>query len=65
MTIDFYSKKQTIINQHSDYFNSLPKHYKPKSKDDLPERKRAVTEFIDKNLINYKNEDYNSKPAGS
>ena len=59
-----YSVKQTIINQHKDFFDNLPKGYRQKKKKHLPERKKATRENLPINLFNYQTEDYHIKNAG-
>ena len=64
MNIDNYSRKQTIIDQHPDHFDNLPKHYKPKKKPHLEGRKLYTKETIPINLFNYQTEDFHCQNAG-
>jgi len=64
MVIENYSTKQTIINQHKEFFENLPKYYKPKKKRHLEERKKSKKEQLPINLFNYQTEDYHTRNAG-
>lgn len=59
-----YSVKETIINQHKEFFSELPKGYKPKPKSKLRGREKAKPINVDQNLFNYDTEDHHLKTAG-